>query len=94
MLLSCLLEARFYRNITNTSLRVSACLCACAWISTEVDWRCQEIIRNEIALEFPSHYFLGEEDVPPGATHATAAIDAGLRKADWVWIGIYREGLL
>jgi fructose-1,6-bisphosphatase/inositol monophosphatase family enzyme len=54
---------------------------------TEVDGRCQEIIRSEVALAFPDHYFLGEEDVPPGAAEAAAAIDAGLRKADWVWIG-------
>ena len=25
--------------------------------------------------------------MPPGAAEAAAAIDAGLSKADWVWIG-------
>ena len=53
----------------------------------EVDGRCQELIRSEVALAFPDHYFLGEEDVPPGAAEAAAAIGAGLQKAEWVWIG-------
>jgi 3'-phosphoadenosine 5'-phosphosulfate (PAPS) 3'-phosphatase len=53
----------------------------------EVDGRCQELIRSEVTQAFPDHHFLGEEDVPPGAAEAAAAIDAGLSKADWVWIG-------
>jgi myo-inositol-1(or 4)-monophosphatase len=40
-----------------------------------------------VTQAFPDHHFLGEEDVPPGAAEAAAAIDAGLSKADWVWIG-------
>lgn len=55
-------------------------------IVTEVDGRCQEIIRQEIAAVFPSHHFLGEEDVPPGAAEAAAAIKAGLVASEWVWV--------
>jgi len=54
-----------------------------------VDGRCQELIRSEVAGAFPDHHFLGEEDVPPGAAEAAAAIDAGLAKTDWVWIGAF-----
>jgi len=49
------------------------------------DEQAQEVIRNTIAASFPTHEFLGEEDVAPGAT---AAHDAVLRReaAERLWI--------
>ena len=55
-------------------------------IVTEVDGRCQELIKAEIAAEFPDHDFLGEEDVPPGSAEAAAAIETSLASAEWCWI--------
>jgi myo-inositol-1(or 4)-monophosphatase len=37
--------------------------------------------------KFPSHAFLGEEDVPPGKEASAEALDAILAKSpDWLWI--------
>jgi len=55
-------------------------------IVTAVDGRCQDIIRREIEAAFPFHFFLGEEDVPPGAAEAAAAIESGLALNEWCWI--------
>jgi len=35
-------------------------------IVTKTDQECQEIIKMIILKEFPSHKFLGEEDIAPG----------------------------
>lgn len=51
---------------------------------TETDRRCQEAIRAIIHREFPSHAFLGEEDVPSGVTAAAAAILARAA-APYLW---------
>jgi len=54
-------------------------------ILTEYDTKSQEVIRSTIAAAFPSHKFLGEEDVPPGRDAATAAI-AALCNEEHLWI--------
>ena len=66
-------------------------------IVTEVDGKCQELIRSKVSAAFPSHFFLGEEDVAPGAAAATEAIAAACGgggggddedgdRPEWVWI--------
>jgi myo-inositol-1(or 4)-monophosphatase len=54
-------------------------------IVTEVDKNCQEVIKEAILSFFPTHKFLGEEDVPPGREAASAAIDK-LKHEPHLWI--------
>jgi hypothetical protein len=54
---------------------------------TLIDPLCEKIIKETVAEAFPSHDFLGEEDVPPGKEASAAALDALLEKSnDWLWI--------
>lgn len=56
-------------------------------IVTQVDIEVQEVIKSTIQTYFPSHSFLGEEDVPPGKEAATAAITKYLENPpDYFWI--------
>jgi len=43
-------------------------------IVTKVDIEVQDVIKSTILQYFPTHSFLGEEDVPPGKEAASAAI--------------------
>ncbi|KAL7517384.1 hypothetical protein ACHAWX_002334 [Stephanocyclus meneghinianus] len=55
---------------------------------TLVDPLCEKTIRETILSSYPSHDFLGEEDVPPGAEASAAAIDEKLKnnKSGFLWI--------
>ena len=54
---------------------------------TLIDPLCEKTIKETVVATFPSHDFLGEEDVPPGKEASAAALDALLEKAnDWLWI--------
>jgi myo-inositol-1(or 4)-monophosphatase len=54
-------------------------------ILTKVDLEAQEVIKATIMGAFPSHTFLGEEDLPPGRDAAKQAIE-GLAGAEHLWI--------
>ena len=47
---------------------------------TAADRECQEVIKRAIHSEFPAHRVLGEEDVPPGAEAASAALAEALKE--------------
>ena len=49
---------------------------------TEVDLEVQKIVRERVAVEFPEHAFLGEEDCGKGAAEALAAA----ADDDWLWV--------
>lgn len=54
---------------------------------TLIDPLCEKTIRETVQATFPTHDFLGEEDVPPGKEASAAALDAILAKSnDWLWI--------
>ena len=54
---------------------------------TVVDKKCQELIEEHIQTTFPSHDFLGEEDVAPGSEASTAALENVLnKKKSYLWI--------
>ena len=54
---------------------------------TLIDPLCEKTIKETVVATFPSHAFLGEEDVPPGKEASAAALDALLEKSnDWLWI--------
>merc|ERR1719221_757392 len=54
---------------------------------TLIDPLVEKTIRETVAESFPSHDFLGEEDVPPGGEASAAALDAILAKSnDYLWI--------
>jgi len=55
---------------------------------TLIDPLCEKTIRETILETFPSHDFLGEEDVPPGKEASAAAIDAKLvnNPSHYLWI--------
>ena len=54
---------------------------------TLIDPLCEKTIKETVVTTFPSHEFLGEEDVPPGKEASAAALDALLEKSnDWLWI--------
>ena len=57
---------------------------------TLIDPLCEQTIRTTILDRFPSHDFLGEEDVPPGKEASAAAIEEKLNKNNdennWLWI--------
>mmetsp|Transcript_8243 Transcript_8243/g.12633 ORF Transcript_8243/g.12633 Transcript_8243/m.12633 type:complete len:330 (-) Transcript_8243:161-1150(-) len=54
---------------------------------TLIDPLCEKTIREIVLDNFPTHNFLGEEDVPPGKEASAAALDAFLQKSgDWLWI--------
>lgn len=54
---------------------------------TLIDPLCEKTIKETVVATFPSHGFLGEEDVPPGKEASAAALDALLEKSnDWLWI--------
>ena len=54
---------------------------------TLIDPLCEKTIKETVVATFPSHDFLGEEDVPPGKEASAAALDALLEKSnDWLWI--------
>jgi len=54
---------------------------------TLIDPLCEKTIREIVLDAFPTHNFLGEEDVPPGKEASAAALDAILEKSgDWLWI--------
>lgn len=54
-------------------------------IVTKVDVEAQEIIKQTIAKAFPTHKFLGEEDLPPGREAATQAINESIDE-EHLWI--------
>jgi len=53
---------------------------------TQIDPECQAIITDIVTEAFPDHAFLGEEDVAPGPDASRAALQAALKKSDWVWV--------
>jgi len=55
---------------------------------TIIDPLCEKKIRETVSATFPSHDFLGEEDVPPGKEASAAAIDAKLANnpSKYLWI--------
>ena len=54
---------------------------------TKVDKECQELIENRIKSSFPTHGFLGEEDVMPGSTASSQALHTALTGTkEWLWI--------
>eukprot|EP00571_Detonula_confervacea_P017321 CAMPEP_0172297460 /NCGR_PEP_ID=MMETSP1058-20130122/472_1 /TAXON_ID=83371 /ORGANISM="Detonula confervacea, Strain CCMP 353" /LENGTH=303 /DNA_ID=CAMNT_0013006617 /DNA_START=325 /DNA_END=1236 /DNA_ORIENTATION=+ len=55
---------------------------------TLIDPLCEKTIRETVLATFPSHDFLGEEDVPPGKEASAAAIDAKLANnpSHYLWI--------
>uniref|UniRef100_A0A7S2U633 Inositol-1-monophosphatase n=1 Tax=Attheya septentrionalis TaxID=420275 RepID=A0A7S2U633_9STRA len=54
---------------------------------TIIDPLCEKTIREIVLANFPSHEFLGEEEVPPGKEASAEALDAILVKSpDWLWI--------
>ena len=54
---------------------------------TLIDPLCEEIIKETVLSAFPTHDFLGEEDVPPGKEASAAALDAKLKTdKDFLWI--------
>lgn len=62
---------------------------------TLIDPLCEKTIRERVEATFPSHDFLGEEDVPPGKEASAAALDALLAKSnDWLWIVDPSESIL
>jgi len=54
-------------------------------IVTKVDKESQEIIRSVILSYFPTHKFLGEEDVPPGIEASKAAMER-FKDEEHLWI--------
>jgi len=54
---------------------------------TMIDPLCEKIIRDTVLTNFPTHDFLGEEDVPPGKEASAAALEAKLKTdKDFLWI--------
>jgi myo-inositol-1(or 4)-monophosphatase len=54
---------------------------------TLIDPLCEKAIRETVLEVFPSHDFLGEEDVPPGKEASAAALDVKLKTdKDFLWI--------
>lgn len=54
---------------------------------TLIDPLCEKTIRDIVLATFPTHAFLGEEDVPPGKEASTAALNDKLENSgDWLWI--------
>ena len=52
---------------------------------TKVDKECQEMVEACIRHTFPTHEFLGEEDVQPGSAASEQALEALIQK-EWLWI--------
>lgn len=52
---------------------------------TEVDKGSEKLIRSLIRMNFPTHSFLGEEGVEPGAEASAKAL-ADVRDAEYLWI--------
>ncbi|TDH66948.1 hypothetical protein CCR75_005959 [Bremia lactucae] len=52
---------------------------------TVVDKQCQDIVFATISQTYPSHDFLGEENVAPGSEASTRALDDMMSK-EWLWI--------
>jgi len=57
-------------------------------IVTQYDKRAQEAVESIIRSAYPTHSFLGEEDVDPGAAASEAALETILEKSEtgFVWI--------
>jgi myo-inositol-1(or 4)-monophosphatase len=53
---------------------------------TLIDPLCERAIRETVSAAFPSHEFLGEEDVAPGPEASAAALADKLSRSDWLWI--------
>lgn len=54
---------------------------------TMIDPMCEKIIKETVLAAFPTHDFLGEEDVPAGKEASAAALDAKLKTdKDYLWI--------
>lgn len=54
---------------------------------TMIDPLCEKAIRETVLAVFPSHDFLGEEDVPPGKEASAAALDEKLKTdKEFLWI--------
>ncbi len=63
---------------------------------TKIDPLCESIIKEKVLSKFPSHDFLGEEDVDPGKDASAKALedklfgsginDDGEVKSDYLWI--------
>jgi len=54
-------------------------------VVTEVDKKCQEIIKDTILAKFPNHQFLGEEDIAPGIEASKEAIER-YKDVEHLWI--------
>ncbi|CAH0486702.1 unnamed protein product [Peronospora farinosa] len=52
---------------------------------TIVDKQCQDLVFDTIKSTFPSHEFLGEEDVAPGSEASVRALQDLVSK-EWLWI--------
>ncbi|TMW69452.1 hypothetical protein Poli38472_001608 [Pythium oligandrum] len=52
---------------------------------TVVDKQCQDLIFKTIQEAFPTHEFLGEEDVAPGSDASARALQEMVSK-EWLWI--------
>ena len=52
---------------------------------TIVDKQCQEMVESAIKEAFPTHAFLGEEDVAPGSEASCAALEKAIGE-EWLWI--------
>ena len=52
---------------------------------TEVDGHCQETIEAMVMMEHPTHTFLGEESVEPGADASSVALQQ-VASAEYLWI--------
>ncbi len=54
-------------------------------IVTEVDKKCQEVIRDTLHSMYPSHKFLGEEDIEPGISASKDALQR-FKNEPHLWI--------
>lgn len=57
-------------------------------IVTQYDEQAQDAVESVVLAKYPTHAFLGEEDVDPGAAASQAALEKILAdsKSDWLWI--------
>jgi hypothetical protein len=56
---------------------------------TEIDPKCEKVIKEKILSRFPNHDFLGEEDVDPGKDASALALEDKLARngrSDYLWI--------
>lgn len=58
---------------------------------TKIDPLCESVIKEKVLNQFPTHDFLGEEDVDPGKDASAKALEEKLfgsdgEKSDFLWI--------